>query len=80
MNESSTFCLRYLSGIETRFTRDEWNDDTIPEDKVIGKFKIFKQKVRPLGASSLRTLSQEEKCLFRWYILNNVDEISKYCK
>ena len=54
INESSTFCLRYLSGIETRFTRNERNDDTIPEDKVIGEFQIFKQKVQPLGASSLR--------------------------
>ncbi|KAA0064223.1 CACTA en-spm transposon protein [Cucumis melo var. makuwa] len=35
MNESSTFCSRYLSGVETRFTIDERNDDTIPKDKVI---------------------------------------------
>ncbi|KAA0046654.1 uncharacterized protein E6C27_scaffold427G00170 [Cucumis melo var. makuwa] len=48
MNESSTFCSRYLRGIETRFTRDERNDDTIVENEVIGDFEIFKQKVRPL--------------------------------
>ena len=41
MNESKTFCSRYLSGIETRFTRDERNDDRIPEDEVIGEFKVF---------------------------------------
>ena len=80
MNESSTFCLHYLSGIETRLTRDERNDDTIVEDLVIGHFEIFKQKVRPLGASSVRAISQEEKRLFNWYILNNVDEISEYRK
>ena len=45
MNESSTFCSRYLSGIETRFTRDEKNADTIVVDEVIGDFEIFKQKV-----------------------------------
>ena len=45
MNESSTFCSRYLRGIETRFTRDERNDDTISDDQVIGEFKIFKYKV-----------------------------------
>ncbi|KAA0033987.1 CACTA en-spm transposon protein [Cucumis melo var. makuwa] len=56
------------------------DDDTIPEDEVIGEFKIFKYKVRPLSASSLRTLSQEEKRLVHWYILNSVDEISKYRK
>ncbi|KAA0031995.1 uncharacterized protein E5676_scaffold96G00840 [Cucumis melo var. makuwa] len=33
MIESITFCLRYLSGIETQFTRDERNDDTIVKDK-----------------------------------------------
>ncbi|TYK16523.1 hypothetical protein E5676_scaffold21G003360 [Cucumis melo var. makuwa] len=35
MNESSTFSSCYLSGIETRFTRDEQNDDTIIEDGVL---------------------------------------------
>ncbi|KAA0035027.1 hypothetical protein E5676_scaffold155G00610 [Cucumis melo var. makuwa] len=35
MNESSTFCSRYLRGIETRFTRDERNDDTIVEDEML---------------------------------------------
>ena len=79
MNESSTIRSCYLSCIETRFTRDERNDDTISEDEVIDEFEIFKQKVRSLGVSSLRTLSQEEK-RFHWYILNNVDEILEYRK
>ena len=60
MHGSSTFCSRYLSGIETRFTRDEQNDDTIVDDVVISDFKIFKQKVRSLSASSVRVISQEE--------------------
>ena len=60
MNESETFCSRYLSRIETRFTRDERNDDSISDDEVIGEFKVFVQKVRPLGALSLQTLSQKE--------------------
>ncbi|KAA0046599.1 uncharacterized protein E6C27_scaffold114G001400 [Cucumis melo var. makuwa] len=54
MNESNTFCNTdtfcsyYVSVIETQFTRDEQNDDFIPDDEVIGEFKIFKQKVQPL--------------------------------
>ena len=56
MNESETFCLRYLSGIEIRFTRDEWNGDNIPDNEVIGEFEIFIQKVQPLEASSVQTL------------------------
>ncbi|TYJ99703.1 putative transposase [Cucumis melo var. makuwa] len=35
MNESRTFCSRYLCGIEIQFTRDERNDDTIVEDEVL---------------------------------------------
>ncbi|TYK15106.1 CACTA en-spm transposon protein [Cucumis melo var. makuwa] len=80
MNESNTFCSCYLSGIETRFTRDERNDDSIVEDEIIGDFEIFKQKVRPLGVSSVHAISHEEKRLFNWYTLNNVDEISEYHK
>ncbi|TYJ96972.1 RNA-binding protein 2-like isoform X2 [Cucumis melo var. makuwa] len=44
MNESETFCLRNLSGIETRFTRDERNDDSIPDDEVIYEFEVSPQK------------------------------------
>ncbi|TYK03698.1 CACTA en-spm transposon protein [Cucumis melo var. makuwa] len=80
MNELSTFCSSYLSAIETRFTRDERNDDTILDDEVIGEVENFEQKVRPSGMSSLRTLSREEKRLFHWYIFNNVDEILEFRK
>ncbi|KAA0066961.1 uncharacterized protein E5676_scaffold595G00660 [Cucumis melo var. makuwa] len=61
MNESSTLCSRYLSEIETQFSRDERNDDSIVEDEIVGEFEVFIQKVRPLGAKSSRSLSQEEK-------------------
>ncbi|KAA0038420.1 RNA-binding protein 2-like isoform X1 [Cucumis melo var. makuwa] len=56
MNESETFCLRNLSGIETRFTRDERNDDSILDDEVIYEFEVFPQKVRPLGESDTLSL------------------------
>ena len=57
MNKSGTFCSRYLSGIETCFTRDEQNDDSILEDKVIGEFEMFVQEVHPLEESSSRSIS-----------------------
>ncbi|KAL0546349.1 hypothetical protein IC582_016257 [Cucumis melo] len=47
MNESSTFCSRYLRGIETRFTRDERNDDTIVENEVIVTLKFSSRKYDP---------------------------------
>ncbi|KAA0040910.1 uncharacterized protein E6C27_scaffold125G00200 [Cucumis melo var. makuwa] len=37
-------------------------------------------KVRPLGATSIRSLSQEKKRQIHWYILNNVDKIVEYRK
>ena len=61
MNELNTFCSRYWSGIETRFSRDERNDDSILEDEIVGEFEEFMHKVQPLGAGSSRYLSQEEK-------------------
>ena len=50
--ESSTFCSRYLSGIETQFYRDEENDDSIPKDEILGQFEVLVQKVRSLGKRS----------------------------
>ncbi|TYK23956.1 uncharacterized protein E5676_scaffold250G00130 [Cucumis melo var. makuwa] len=38
------------------------------------------QKVRPLGTTSSRSLSQEEKRHIHSYILNNADEIAEYHK
>lgn len=40
MNESSIFCLKYLSKIETRFNRDERNDDNFL-DEICGEFELF---------------------------------------
>ncbi|KAL0559314.1 hypothetical protein IC582_003922 [Cucumis melo] len=78
MKELKNFC--YLSGIETRFNRDDRNDDNIMDDEVFGEFEVFRQSVQPLGASTLRTLSPEEKQQVHWYILNNCKEITDYRK
>ncbi|KAA0025886.1 uncharacterized protein E6C27_scaffold34G001730 [Cucumis melo var. makuwa] len=45
MNELDTFSLRYLSGIETQFTRDERNDDTISDDEAWVDPKIVERSV-----------------------------------
>ncbi|TYK23141.1 CACTA en-spm transposon protein [Cucumis melo var. makuwa] len=41
-----------LNGIETRFSRDERNDDSILEDEIVGEFEEFMHKVQPLGTMS----------------------------
>ncbi|TYK02183.1 uncharacterized protein E5676_scaffold388G00830 [Cucumis melo var. makuwa] len=47
---------------------------------IVGEFEVFMHKVRPLGATSSKSLSQEEKRQTHWCILSNVDEIVEYCK
>lgn len=66
MNESNTFCSRYICAIKTRFTRDYQNDDSISEDEVIVEFEVFIHKVLQLTVSCFSSISQEEQRLFHW--------------
>ena len=49
----------YLAGIETRFNREERNDDKGKEDDIDGML-VFSRNVRPFGASKYDTLTLEE--------------------
>ncbi|XP_040994376.1 uncharacterized protein LOC121240926 [Juglans microcarpa x Juglans regia] len=49
--ECLIFCSTYLKDIETRFSRPDRNIDADEEETLDG-FKIFNQKVRPLGMPS----------------------------
>ncbi|XP_062118652.1 uncharacterized protein LOC133832303 [Humulus lupulus] len=73
VDEAVTFLSRYVSNIETRFTRPERNWD-IPSPN--HKLDVFNSNVRPLGASTIKLLQNwrqvvqcdhikflEEKCL-----------------
>ena len=60
--------------------RSRYEKNFIEEDEVIGEFEVFVQKVQPLEASGLQSISHKEKWLFHWYILKNMDEIAEYCK
>lgn len=80
MNESSIFCSRYLSEIETQFSRDERNDDSVPEDKVVGQLEVFVKMVQPLGARVHNLYHKQRNTRYISTILNNVDEITQYCK
>ncbi|XP_042983672.1 uncharacterized protein LOC122313038 isoform X1 [Carya illinoinensis] len=75
--ECLTFCSMYLQDVETRFNRADRNIDA-DEEATIDGFKIFNQKVRPLGIAS--NVQLEDK-LFKaaiWYVLNNCPEIGPY--
>ncbi|KAK9267622.1 hypothetical protein L1049_010053 [Liquidambar formosana] len=55
-NECLTFCSMYLSGVETRFNREERNYDGGQEQQP-GELSVFSQNVRPLGSTVYSTLT-----------------------
>ncbi|KAK1360625.1 hypothetical protein POM88_045099 [Heracleum sosnowskyi] len=75
VDEAVSFLSRYVSNIETRYTRPERNwDSPFPKCQI----DIFMPNVRPLGASSIQLLGSWKSSI-QWYILNNsVDDIQEY--
>ncbi|XP_035549023.1 uncharacterized protein LOC108993538 isoform X1 [Juglans regia] len=77
--ECLTFCSMYLQDIETKFTRMDRNVDGGEAENIDG-FKIFDQKVRPIGMALNLQLSNKLLPEATWYVLNNCDEIASYLK
>ncbi|KAL3619539.1 hypothetical protein CASFOL_036600 [Castilleja foliolosa] len=73
-NECLTFCSMYLKGIETRFNRDNRNNDIEFDDSL----SIFEQKCRPVGATTLVNLSPEDFKSIMWFVLQNCDEVDPF--
>ncbi|XP_042973519.1 uncharacterized protein LOC122305193 [Carya illinoinensis] len=67
---------RYLD-IETKFTRTDRNIDGGDLENIDG-FKIFNQKVHPMGIASNFQLSDKLLKEATWYVLNNCAEIGPY--
>ncbi|KAF5470111.1 hypothetical protein F2P56_010651 [Juglans regia] len=65
--------------IETKFTRMDRNVDGGEAENIDG-FKIFNQKVRPIGMALNLQLSNKLLTEATWYVLNNCDEIASYLK
>lgn len=75
-NECLTFISRYLSEIETRFDREERNNDGRNET---GEKKLFIfTPTRPFGSSKYADLSKEDVSEMHWYILSNCEEVDSY--
>ncbi|KAF5471704.1 hypothetical protein F2P56_008477 [Juglans regia] len=70
--------LKY-EDIETKFTRMDRNVDGGEAENIDG-FKIFNQKVRPIGMALNLQLSNKLFTEATWYVLNNCDEIASYLK
>ncbi|KAI3864756.1 hypothetical protein MKW92_041207, partial [Papaver armeniacum] len=62
VKESLTYCSMYLRGIETKFNREERNNDTScdgPGKK--GKLlPVFSQSARPISGTTYKQLSKKE--------------------
>ena len=72
--ECLSFCSMYLRGIETRFNRDERNNDIAIDDSL----SIFSQKVRHFGATKFVELSKEEFSVMQWFVFQNYEEVEPY--
>ncbi|KAL3618854.1 hypothetical protein CASFOL_037302 [Castilleja foliolosa] len=74
--ECLTFCSMYLKGIETRFNRDDRNNDIEVEDSL----PIFSQKCRPVGSTTYMNLSSEESKALTWFVFQNCEEFPAWFK
>lgn len=76
-NECLMFCSMYLTGIETKFNREERNFDREKETVSQGLL-IFSRSVRPFGGSKYEVLSDQEFEMIQWYILNNCELVEPF--
>ncbi|WCJ24552.1 hypothetical protein M5689_006503 [Euphorbia peplus] len=72
--ECLTFCSMYLHGIETRFNRDDRNNDSGSDDPL----SIFSQHCRPLGATKFVELPEKDYNVIQWFVLQNCDEVQPF--
>ena len=78
-NECLNFCSLYLRDVETRFTRIDRNYNGNQND-VEGKFEIFTQNARPIGATIFTSLSDLELEKVQWFVLNNSNDVDEYTR
>ncbi|XP_059635684.1 uncharacterized protein LOC132277860 [Cornus florida] len=76
-NECLTFCSKFLGGIETRFNREERNNEGDCNNNWT-TISDLKQVVRPLGAQSLEILSRKDMEMARLYVLQNSGVVESY--
>ncbi|XP_035547426.1 uncharacterized protein LOC118348940 [Juglans regia] len=66
-----------LGDVETKFNRADRNIDG-GEDGTIDGFKVFNQRLRPLGIARNVQLQDKLRTSAIWYVLNNCIEIGPY--
>lgn len=79
INECLTFCSMYLTGIETRFNREDRNDNgSSNKDEVV--LDIFSKSVRPFGDGNYDIIPKNDFDMARWYVLNNCEEVEPFLR
>ncbi|XP_059302828.1 uncharacterized protein LOC132054886 [Lycium ferocissimum] len=77
IDECLTFCSMYLTGIETRFNREDRNDDgSSKKDEPV--LDIFSKSVRPFGDGDYDAIPRKDLDMARWYVLNNCEEAESF--
>lgn len=76
--ESLTFCSRYIEDIETRFNRPGRVCDVPNENEFSFASSIFPQLGKPVGASSMFTLTQMQKLQAHRYVLLNCSIVAPF--
>ena len=78
IDECLTFCSIYLSEIESRFNREDLNDDgsSKTDEHVLD---IFSDNVRPFKRVH-DALPKKDFDMVRWYVLNNCEEVEPFPK
>ncbi|XP_075104365.1 uncharacterized protein LOC142178536 [Nicotiana tabacum] len=79
IDECLTFCSMYLTGIETRFNREDRNNDgSSNKDEVI--LDIFSKSVRPFRYGNYDIIPKKDFDMARWYVLNNCEEVEPFLR
>ena len=71
LEETITFCSRYLDGVETLFNRPPRNDD----DNENGSSYLFNACVRPVGEVKVINLNHKSKMQIHRYVLTQFQEL-----
>lgn len=65
----------YLNGIDTKFNQVDRNyDGEVKEDGL----NVFSPKARPFGAYTYENLTNEEREMGHWYVLQNCENVEPY--
>ncbi|KAH0655646.1 hypothetical protein KY285_030528 [Solanum tuberosum] len=79
IDECLTFCSMYLTDIETRFNREDRNDDGFSNNCEL-VLDIFSKRFRPYRDGKYDVIPNKDFDIARWYVLNNCEEAEPFLR